>query len=85
MITVAQEVVNAEGHKFGEWTVSVEATKKAAGEKERVCSVCTEKETVEIPQLPANTGMIVIIIVLAVLVLGAAGFIVYWFVIKKKN
>ena len=83
VITVAQEVVNAEGHKFGDWSVTVEATKKAAGEKERVCSVCTEKETVEIPQLPANTGMIVIIIVLAVLALGGIGATIF-FAVKKK-
>ena len=83
VITVAQEVVNAEGHKFGDWSVTVEATKKAAGEKERVCSVCTEKENVEIPQLPANTGMIVIIIVLAVLALGGIGATIF-FAVKKK-
>ena len=43
------EVLPATGHTWGEWTVSVPATETASGEKERVCSVCGERETREIP------------------------------------
>lgn len=45
------EVWPALGHKFGEWKTVTEATDKAEGKKERVCSVCGEKETNTIPAL----------------------------------
>lgn len=38
-------------HSFGEWSVKVAATFEEAGVEERVCSVCGEKETREIPKL----------------------------------
>lgn len=41
------------GHLFGEWTTATEPTVEAEGVKERVCSVCGEKETKSIEKLPA--------------------------------
>ena len=44
--------VDALGHTFGEWTVTKEAQVGVKGEETRICSVCGEKETREIPALP---------------------------------
>ena len=49
--TYQDSEVEAKGHSFGEWEVVKEATEKEKGTKERVCSVCSEKETEEIPML----------------------------------
>ncbi|WP_166078676.1 hypothetical protein [Xiamenia xianingshaonis] len=38
-------------HAYGEWTVTKEATEFEPGEQERACSVCSEKETEEVPAL----------------------------------
>jgi hypothetical protein len=42
---VAQEVVPALGHDFGEWVVTTEPTREAAGEETRTCSRCGATET----------------------------------------
>lgn len=42
---------DVEPHDFGEWKVTKEASTTEKGEKERICSVCGYKETVEIPML----------------------------------
>ena len=42
------------GHLFGEWTTVTEPTVEAEGVKERVCSVCGEKQTKTIEKLPAS-------------------------------
>lgn len=47
---------NAEPHKFGDWTVTKEATEKEAGEKEHTCTVCGYTEKAEIEKLPATTN-----------------------------
>lgn len=47
---------NAEPHKFGDWTVTKEATEKEAGEKEHTCTVCGYTETAEIEKLAAKPG-----------------------------
>ena len=49
-VLVAQEVVDALGHTFGEWIVDVEPTIEAAGSKHRECA-CGEIETETIPAL----------------------------------
>ena len=41
-------VIPPADHTFGEWTVTKEAGEFEAGERERVCTVCGEKETEEI-------------------------------------
>lgn len=38
-------------HTFGDWKAVKEATAEATGSKERVCTVCGHKETVELPKL----------------------------------
>ena len=43
--------VDAKGHSYGEWEVVEEATEEETGLKERVCSVCLNKETEVIPVL----------------------------------
>lgn len=45
------DVKDKEAHRFGDWTVTKEATETETGEEERVCSVCTYTETQEIPKL----------------------------------
>ena len=85
-VLVAQEEVAVTGHTYGDWSVEKEATKKEQGLKAKTCTVCGDKVTEAIPMLPSsNTGIIVLIIVLAVVVLGAGGFCLYWFVLRKKK
>lgn len=73
------------GHSFGDWTLKQEATRKADGIEERTCSACGDAEQRYVEFDGMSTTAIVIIILAIVLVLGVAGFCVYWFVIKKKN
>ena len=40
-ILVAQEVVNALGHSYGDWTVTVAPTYTEEGQQEQTCSACT--------------------------------------------
>lgn len=42
---VAQEVISANGHSWGEWEVTTHATCTQAGEETRSCSVCKTPET----------------------------------------
>ena len=69
---------NKEAHRYGEWTVTKEATETEAGAKERTCTVCGYQETAEIPQLPVNpvTGdNSNLMLWFALLALSAAGMI----------
>ncbi len=43
-------------HSFGDWTVTEPAEVGRVGEKERLCTVCGEKQTQEIPALTPPTG-----------------------------
>ncbi len=45
--------IKATGHKWGEWETVKKPTDYLSGKKERVCSVCGEKETEKIPALKA--------------------------------
>ena len=47
------DVQNKEAHRYGEWTVTKEATETECGEKEHTCTVCGYTEKVEIEKLPA--------------------------------
>ena len=89
-----QTEVPALGHKYGEWTVEKEATEEAEGLRVRKCTNagCDASESEAIEKLPAtvvepetNVALIILVVVLAVIVLGAGGFCLYWFVIRKKN
>ena len=72
------------GHNYGAWELTEEATRKAAGVETRVCLVCGAPETREV----AFDGMpiwgILLIIFGSILVVAAALFAVYWFVLKDK-
>ena len=83
---VCGQNVAAEGHKYGEWTVTEEASRKNAGKKVHVCTVCNHEEIKAIAALGGiGAGAIVAIVVGSVVVAGAAGFAIYWFLIQKKT
>ena len=50
-VLVAQETVDALGHDFGDWEVTVEPTETAKGEKSRECATCETVETAEVAEL----------------------------------
>ena len=50
-VTVAQEVIPAKGHTFGDWIVVTAPTTEAEGLEKRVCA-CGEEETRVIAKLP---------------------------------
>ena len=54
-VLVAQEVIPAIGHEYGEWVVVKEPTTTETGLKERTCS-CGDKETEEIPVLSDDSS-----------------------------
>lgn len=85
-------------HAFGDWTITVKPEVGVDGEKERECSVCGFKENAPVEALgdeqpggeqPEKTGLsggaIAGIAVGSVAVAGVGGFLVFWFVIKKKK
>ncbi|MDD6012829.1 MAG: fibronectin type III domain-containing protein [Oscillospiraceae bacterium] len=47
-----QETIPALGHKYGEYTVTKEATCSAEGKKEAVCATCGQKDIQNIAKLP---------------------------------
>lgn len=74
----------ATGHKFSAWAVEKEAEKGVDGAKVRTCSNCGEKETEVIPALAGGSFPVVAIVIIVVFAVAAAGFCVYWFVLRKK-
>ena len=50
-ILVEQTQIPATGHAYGEWVVVTPSTTTQTGLKEKVCALCAEKETLEIPLL----------------------------------
>jgi len=77
---------------WSEWTVTREPSETEDGirERTRTCKICGEVETEteaflgeEDDGLP--TWAIVLIVVGSVVVVGGAGFAIYWFVIRKKK
>lgn len=58
-ITLEATVVNALGHTFGEWVVTIEAQVGVKGEETHTCSVCGESETritAALPYVPVTNG-----------------------------
>lgn len=47
--TKIDDYIPKKGHTFGEWKTVTEPTQTSVGLRERVCTVCNEKETEEIP------------------------------------
>ena len=83
---VCGQIVTVNGHKFGEWTTTIEATKKAEGQKTHTCANCGLVETKVIKALEGiGGGAIAAITVGSVAVAGAAGFGIYWFLLQKKT
>jgi hypothetical protein len=48
------KTIPAAGHKYGDWELVKEATVDEEGSRERVCSVCNDKETQAIEKLDAQ-------------------------------
>ncbi len=88
---ICGEVRGAAAHSYGDWTVTKEATTEAMGEESRICTICGHTETKNIPKksveadVTDSDGSLVLPIVIgAVAAVGACGFLVYWFVLRKK-
>ncbi len=47
------------GHSYGEWTVTMKATKVNEGSRERTCQECGHSETEKIPMLASNGSKVV--------------------------
>ena len=60
-ILVAQEVVEALGHDWSEWTVTKEATCLESGSKTRTCNRCSEVETLTIDAIGHDWGEWVVV------------------------
>ena len=87
---ICSKQLDAKGHQFGEWVTLKEASVDASGEERRECTACGHAETRSIPAvMPEDSGnaggRIAIIVISSVVTLGAAGFCVYWFVLRKKK
>ena len=72
-----------EDHVYGEWVVEIEATMSSTGSQYKVCELCENKVTEEIPE--KSSAWLIILIVVGVLVLGGGGFAAYWFLGKNKK
>ena len=77
---------DAAAHAYGEFTVVTEATKDVPGVQTRTCSVCGVVETAPVAyEAKLGAGAIVGIAAGSAVVVGAGGFSLFWFVIKKKT
>ena len=73
-------------HTFGEWVVTKEAKNgRTVGEQMRTCEICGKTETRSLAFVGLGGGAIAAIISGSVVVAGAGGFSVFWFVVKKKS
>lgn len=57
-----EDIITAPGHKYCDWVVTMEPTDLKDGSKERICSVCNNKEIESIPKLNHTHGYIKTII-----------------------
>ena len=79
------DVQNKEAHKYGEWSVTKEATETEEGEKEHTCTVCGYTETEEIakltetdsPQTGDNSNLALWFALFAISAVGLIGTGVY--------
>lgn len=72
------------GHNYGAWELTEEATRKTPGVETRACLVCGALETREVAFDGMPVWAILLIIFGSILVVAAALFAVYWFVLKDK-
>ena len=71
---------------FSGWKVTVEPTRKAEGKQTRTCSSCGLVETQAVAKLEGvSAGAVVGVTSGSVVVSGAAGFGIYWFLLQKKT
>jgi hypothetical protein len=85
-VFVAQKVIPAHGHKYGDWVVVKEATKNSDGYAERVCSVCNNAD--QKPLVVQNTGLdtgVVIIIVVAIVAVAGVAVAAFFYLGKRKG
>ena len=80
---VCEEKRTVPDHVYGDWVVVEKPNASSTGKQERTCTVCGYKETEELP-MTVSVGAWIAIIAVSILILGAAGFAVYWFIIRKK-
>ena len=80
-VLVAQEEIPATGHSFGQWSVTKEATRKEAGQEQRVCTSCDQVETREIPAMGGTSPVVVVVVIAAAV--GVA--VVCFFLFRKKK
>ncbi len=50
-VLVAQDVVAATGHSFGDWMTTIQPTEETEGAAERTCKICNQKESKTVPVL----------------------------------
>lgn len=78
--------ITAGQHTFGDWTVLQEVSRDANGYEVHSCKVCGLREIKVIYALDSlSVGAIVGIVIGSVVVAGAAGFAIFWFLIQKKT
>lgn len=76
------EVRTVSDHSFGQWVTTKEATKDAAGERVRTCSVCGAQESQEIPVVTGGFGTGLIVGIAFVVMIACVVVIVV--VVRKK-
>ena len=54
--TIGSANCAADGHNYGDWTVSVEPTYEAAGEIKKICSACSDVQTATLPVVSTENG-----------------------------
>ena len=83
---VCGQNVAVKGHRYGDWTITVEPTRKTEGSKTRTCTGCGLVETKAIAALGGvSTGAVVGVTGGSVVVAAAAGFAIFWFLVQKKS
>lgn len=68
------------GHNYGEWVLTTEPTRKADGVNTKTCARCNGTITEPVVLVSSGEGWLYLIIIVVFLV--AAGFIVYWLLLK---
>lgn len=85
VLTAQTELPKAE-HTYGEWEITVEATRNSEGTRVKTCSVCGDKVT---ETVPANGGgdvvMIILIVAVVILSLALIATVVILVLFKKRQ